>query len=138
MNQHRRSAFTLDRLSIDESPNVGVEAAELLLNRHEGLSVLNRGVDLQTIANDAGVAQKSCDLTLIVFRHLARIEIIKSGAIAIALPENYFPAQAGLRAFQNQKLEKPAVIVKRHAPLTIVIGNCQFSTRPLTAPDVTV
>src|SRR5437762_14239345 len=52
-SRYARAAFTFDRLSTDESPHISVETAKLFLNFQKGSGVLNCGVDLQTIGNDA-------------------------------------------------------------------------------------
>ena len=128
-----RAALSSDRLAVNESPHVSIEAAELLLNCQESLSVPNRGVDLQSVADDASVSEKFCDSPLIVFRDLARIEVVERDPIIVALAQNRFPTQPGLRAFEDQKLEERAIVMNAIAPLAIVIGDRQFSTRPMTA-----
>src|SRR4051812_11824298 len=41
------------RSSVDESPDISIEAAELLLHREEGLRIRYGTVDLQPVAHDA-------------------------------------------------------------------------------------
>jgi hypothetical protein len=43
----------------------------------------------------------------------------------LPLPEYGVPAQASLRAFQNQEFEELAVVVDRHAPFFVVIGGLE-------------
>src|SRR4051812_38864072 len=54
-----------DRVTVNELPDVGVEAAELLLNHQEGPSILDRRGDLETVPHDAGVGQERFDAGLV-------------------------------------------------------------------------
>src|ERR1700722_1460407 len=47
-----------------------------------------------------------------------------------ALLEDGVPAQARLRAFQDEELKPRAVIMHRHTPLGVVIRNRAFIMRP--------
>ena len=42
-----------DRFSVDEAPDILVEATELFLNREESLGVVNTGKDLCAVTDDA-------------------------------------------------------------------------------------
>ena len=46
-----------NRLSVDEAPNVCVEAAKLCLNFQETLRVVDSRNDLLSIADDAGIVE---------------------------------------------------------------------------------
>src|SRR4026209_569864 len=45
--------------SPDEPPDVGGEAAKLLLNREDAPPAAHRAIDLQPVANDPGILQQS-------------------------------------------------------------------------------
>src|SRR5258705_87476 len=47
-----------DRLAADELPEIRVETAEFFLHSEEGFRVLDRRVDLEPVADDAGVSEK--------------------------------------------------------------------------------
>ena len=132
MGLRRRTAFALDSSSIYESPDIFIETAKLFLDLKKCFGVPNGGIDLQTIADDAGVAEQFLNLALVVFCDLARIKVIKGRAVVLALPQNSLPTQPGLGAFENQKLEQRAIVMWGHAPLAIVIGDGQFSSGPMT------
>lgn len=109
------------RRPANKGPNVGVEASEFPLNCAEGLRVPHRADDLQTIANNAGITKETFDSCRRKSGYTCRIEIGERIAIGLALLENRFPAQAGLRTFKGQKLEKNPVTVNWHSPFRIVI-----------------
>src|SRR5690606_25630127 len=50
-----------------------------------------------------------------------RIEVRERAPIVLALAQDGPPAQAGLRAFEDQELEVPAVVAHGHAPFCVVI-----------------
>src|SRR2546425_7482561 len=111
------------RLAADESPNIGIKAAELSLDFEEGLGVLDRGSNFELIANDAWIGQQGFDFALAVFGDLPRLKIIEGRAEVGALIQNGLPTQTGLCALQNQKLKQHAVIMARHPPLRIMISD---------------
>ena len=47
--------YELTGFAVDEAPDVIVKRTEFLLNIQKALSVVHRGVDFSTIANDSGV-----------------------------------------------------------------------------------
>src|SRR5262249_34179645 len=49
-------------------------------------------------------------------------------------PQDGFPAQTCLRAFQDQKLKQSAIVMNGSAPFAIVISDGQITPRPL-APN---
>ena len=90
---------------LDEPPQVRVEAAELLPHLQERAGVGDGGVDLEAVADDARVGQQRGELRGIVPRDLDRIEAVENLAVTRTFPEHRFPAQSGLRAFEDQELE---------------------------------
>ena len=61
---------------------------------------------------------------------------IEGGAVVLALLEDRLPAQPGLGALQDQKLEQHTVVLERHAPFLIVIGNHQPAGCPIAPVHV--
>src|SRR2546430_12825897 len=59
--------------------------------------------------------------------------MVEDFAVTRALEQNRVPAQAGLRTFQDKKLEEHTVVVDRDAPFLVVIRNVDFFLRPMTA-----
>jgi hypothetical protein len=70
----------------------------------------------------------------VVLGDLARVESIERLPVRRPLPENRDPTQPRLRAFKNEHLEEPPIIMQRHAPLFVVITNVE---RIVTAPGTT-
>src|SRR5205814_4391111 len=56
--------------SADEAPDIGVEAAELLLHREELLCIGDRAVELEAVADQALVFHKAIDARRTEARHL--------------------------------------------------------------------
>ena len=106
-----------------ELPDVSVEAAEFLLHSEKGLGIDDGGPDLQAIAHDAGIGQQSSYSRRPVASDASSIEAIEGAAIIFALIENGGPAKSRLRAFQNEQLEQLTVVMQRHTPLAIVVGD---------------
>src|SRR5205807_4043497 len=120
------------RLSADELPDIVVESAELLLHSKKSLGVPGRGLNLETIPNDAGIVQKFSNFSAVISRYHRRVELRKGGPKVFPLCQDRLPAQARLRSFQDEKLKKHLIIMLRHAPFPIVIGNGQWTSCPRT------
>src|SRR5262249_19774610 len=105
----------------DEAPRVGIEGSELLLYHEKRPRVADGRLDLLPVPDDPRIEQQLLDALARVSRHLAGIEPAERAAIGFTLAQHGRPAQAGLRAFQQQELEVPAVVMDRHAPFPVVI-----------------
>jgi hypothetical protein len=125
-----RAADIHARAAADELPDIGIEAAKLLHHREKGLRVADGRRNLQPVAHDAGVAEQRVYFALTIARDNGRIEIVEYFAVALALAQDGVPAEAGLRAFEHQKLEQQPVVVYRHAPLLVVVANREFIFGP--------
>ena len=110
-----------DGLSVDETPDILVEATELFLHGEETLGVVNSGKDLCPVTDDARIVQQQLELTLAKARDLVRFETGKGRAIILSFSQDRVPAQARLRCLQDEKLKDQAVVMNRHAPLAIVV-----------------
>src|SRR5882724_75841 len=117
----------------DEAPRVAVEAPELPRHREQGPGVGHGALDLEPVANDAGIAQQPGHARRGESGDPRRIKLLDDLAITGALPEDGFPTQAGLSTLQDQKFEEQPVIVHRHAPFGIMIGNPELGARPRAA-----
>ncbi len=84
-NLLQRLAGVLSGLAADELPDVGVKAAELLLNGQERLRVLNRRCHLEPVAHNAGIRQQLGYLAFVVAGHHARVKVVERTAIIFAL-----------------------------------------------------
>src|SRR4051812_26068933 len=126
----RLSALSPQRLAVDKAPHVVVETSELALHFAESLRVGDRGIDLQSIANDAGVVHQCGDFPFVVPGDLRGIETVKRAAIVVALVQDRLPTETSLRAFENQKPKQARVVVKRHAPFFVVVSDRQWRPGP--------
>jgi hypothetical protein len=94
-----------DGLAAGELPDVPVKTAELLPDLEERPGVQDGGADFQAVADYPRVPQQALDLGGAVARDPARIETVISLAVIFPLVEYRRPAQARLRALQDQQLE---------------------------------
>src|ERR1700740_591945 len=85
-------------------PQEAVEAAVLLGQGEDGAGVAHRRLDLETVADDAGVGQRPGDLALAPARQASRIEAGEPPPVLLAAPQDGDPRQARLGAFQEQHL----------------------------------
>src|SRR5258706_3869916 len=125
-----------DRLAADEAPEVGVEAAELLLHGEKGFRVADGALDFQPIADDPRILQQYPFPARIETRDLSRIESRERLPVVLALLQDRFPREPGLRAFEDQELEQDAIVVHRHAPFLVVVGDAERRARPSAAPTL--
>ena len=120
----------------DPVPEIAAEGAELLLQGEKCPGVAHRGVDLQPVADDAGISQQRGAAACIEARHLDGIEAGEGLSIGRALAQDGGPRQPGLCALEREHLEQMAVIVYRPTPLLIVIaGVFLIARRHPTAAD---
>jgi len=82
----------LARRAVHELPDVRVERAEGVLHRQKAARVLHGGVDLQLVADDAGIGQQRRDLSVVVARDERRVKAVERPAIPLAPLENGQPA----------------------------------------------
>src|SRR5439155_6126381 len=107
-----RSPCVDDRVAAGELPDVGIEAAELLLYGEECLGILDRRADLLAVADDAGVGEQLAESALAIASDLLRIKLVERGAIILALLQHRVPAQTRLGRVEDQELEELAVVVQ--------------------------
>src|SRR5439155_27262189 len=93
------------RSTLRETPDVRVEAPELLLNDQEGFGILDGRCDLRSVANDAGVGEECSDLLRIVLRNSLRIESIEGLSERLAFLQHGEPGETRLCPFEDEKLE---------------------------------
>jgi len=117
----------------DEAPDVLVECPKLLLDRQKRLGVVDRRLDLQPIANNAGVQQQALLLSLAVLGDDGRIEVVEGFPVVLSLFENRLPTQTRLRPFKDQKLEQQTVIMDRDTPLLVVVFDVLLGLCPREA-----
>ena len=117
------SAMMDDGLAVDEAPEILIEAAEFLLHLQEGCGIADRGLNLQPIADNTSILKQPTHVTGIKSSNFLGIKLGKSPAIRLTLLQNGFPTQSGLGPIEHNELKELLILVQRHTPFTIMIGN---------------
>ena len=100
------------------------------MEREIRAGVTNRSGDFEPVAYDAGIGEERGDFFSIVTGNFLRVEMVKGAAVIFAFGENRRPAEAGLCALENQEFEERAIVVQRHAPLGVVVGEIERIAGP--------
>ena len=85
----------------------------------------HRAFDLGAIAHDAGVLHQALDFRRPVAGDFFRHKAVEGAAEIFALAQNGDPRQAGLKAVEHELFVERAVVVFRHAPFLVVIGDVE-------------
>ena len=91
-----------------------------------GFCVFHNRADLEAIANDALVFHERSLPGGREARNFLRVEVCERLLVVLSLLQNSEPAESGLHAFEVQHLEEMPVVVGRHAPFFVMIGNKQL------------
>src|SRR5438445_93362 len=110
------------RSTTRETPDVRVEAPELLFHDQEGFGIFDGGRDLRSVPDDAGVGEERPDLPRIVLRDFHGIESVEGFSERLAFLEHREPGETRLCPFQDEEFEKLAVVMFRNTPLVVVIA----------------
>src|SRR5688500_5054290 len=95
--------------------------------------VVDRRFDLAAVADDAGVSQQALHVAAREARDRLRIKIFEGAAEVVALAEDREPAETGLKSFQANFCEQPAIVRHRTTPFLIVIAEVKVvGPRPRT------
>ncbi len=119
----QRAPFVHAGFASDELPDVAIERTKLFLDAKERFRVFDRRGNFEFVADNSSVGKELFHLALVITRDALRIKPIERAAIVVPLVEDGVPAQSGLGAFQNQKLEEGAVVVHGHTPFLIVVAD---------------
>ncbi len=124
-NLGHRGPPVLKRPIVDERPEPGVEWPQRIGQAQVGPGVADSGANLGAIAHDAGVRQQASRVGLLIRGHPRRVEAVESRPIAVALAQDCDPGEPGLCALEHEQLEETSIVMDRHAPLVVVIGEVQ-------------
>src|SRR5262245_55695399 len=94
----RRSPAVLDGPTVHETPDVTVQAPMAGLEFERGPRVLDRRLDLEPVADDAGVFHQPVDLARAIARHALGVKTVERPSVVLALGEDGRPGQPGLGA----------------------------------------
>ncbi len=113
------------RLAVDEIPQQFGKAGAFFHDFEPGARREHRALDLGAIAHDAGVAHQPFDFGRPVARDFLRHKAVEGAAEIFALAQDGDPRQAGLKTVEHELFVERAVVVFRHAPFLIVIGDVE-------------
>ncbi len=99
------------------------EAAVTGPDRLQLLGVVDRRIDLEAVADNAGIGQQAFPVALAVGGHPVDVEALIGGAEAVAFLQDGEPAQARLVDFQHQTFEQHRIVTQGKAILVIMIGS---------------
>src|SRR5580692_1974 len=122
------------RLAVEVTPQQAREALFLVHDLEIGARRAHGALDLQAVADDAGVLHQPFELRRRVAGDLLGLEAIEGAAEVLALAQDRDPGEAGLEAVQQQLLEQRAIVEFRHPPFGVMIGDVN---RVLLRPGTT-
>src|SRR5579875_2721079 len=120
------------------APEEGIEGTELILDATHGACVIDRCLNLGTIADDTAIHQQPLDVGLTIPGDGCDVETLEGCAVSLPPLQDRIPTEARLRTFQNQHLEERAVVMPGHPPLLIVVAHKQVVGRPSAASQWSV
>src|SRR5262245_5721775 len=125
--RHARGGLELVdlRLAASEVPQQFREAGPFLHNVEIGFCAGDRAFDLGAVAYDADIVHQRVNLLGVVTRDLLRPEIVEGFAKVVALAQDGDPRQASLESVEDQLFIQRAVVIFRHAPFGVVIGDVE-------------
>src|SRR5262245_60690724 len=91
-----------ERLAVDEAPEVLAQALEL----EDAAGIVDGRLDLEPVADDAGIGEQALDLLVREAGDFRRVEAAERLAIALTLAQDRRPREAGLRALEREHLEQ--------------------------------
>jgi len=106
-----------------ETPEVGGERAELVAEIAGAAGVVDGGLDLPAVADDAGVGEEARHVARPEARDLLEVEPREGAAERVALPEDGEPGEAGLEPLEADLLEQAHVVRGRVAPFLVVVAE---------------
>ncbi len=110
-----------DGFVTDERP----EERHRIFQGQPGLGVAPGGLELETVADDAGVEHQVFDFGVAHLRHALHIKAVQHFPVVLTFAQNGDPGQPGLEPFEQKQLEQTLRIAQRRAPLLVVISHVQ-------------
>ena len=99
----------------------GIYGREMFETWYKMAALIQSGLDLSPIANDAGISHQSVDVIGCHRGHRRRDESTECGAQTVPFVEDRRPRQSVLEIGQGKHFEQRCVIMSRHTPLLIVV-----------------
>ncbi len=92
----------------------------------ENLGVVDGGLDLGAVTDDARIGDKALDVVVAVGSDLGRVETVEGTPVVLALLENGDPGESRLRALENYFLEQAPPIAVGRTPFLVVIVKVEW------------
>ena len=89
--------------------------------------IFYRGVDLEPVADDAGIGQQAIFLALAITGHFVDVEIVEGPEEIILFLQDGRPGKTGLVDFQDQPGEQVIVILNRKAIFIVMIMDVRIA-----------
>ena len=87
--------------------------------------VVDNGLDLRPVPNDASVAQQALDVGLVEACDRLDLEPSERAPEVLTLREDRPPAETGLETLEAEPLENRVIAMHRAAPLIVVVGEVE-------------
>jgi len=131
------SPAVLPRDMIGMLPEKIGKRTEFLLDKEHSLGVFSGGFDLQPVADNAWVTQKTFDVRIRKVRNLFNGKSGKSSAVILAFSQDGQPTQTRLGTLEDEHFKEPLVIVERQPPFSVVIIDRErVAAAPRTSVDL--
>src|SRR5258708_4720954 len=102
-------------------PDVAGQRSMFGAQIHRAPGVVDRGLDLAAVPDNAAVAEEPSDIAGTKSGHARNVEVSERAAELVTLPENREPTQPGLKPFKTHLLEQPIVVSDGDPPLVIIV-----------------
>jgi len=106
-------------------PDVRGERAVFLHERFGTTRVVDRGFDLSTMTDDAGVVQQATDFARAEARHARNVESGECLPECFSFPQDREPTEARLKSFETDFFEQPVVVNDRTPPFLVVVAKIE-------------
>lgn len=116
-----------------ELPEKRSQRTEFLLQLQGLAGIAQYGLDLASVTNDARITAQPLYISGSEGRYGRYVETVESMTESVPSVQDGAPAEAGLKAFQADFLEKQGILGDRHTPFKIVVAleqrvSCRYGT----------
>jgi len=106
-----------------EVPDVSGDRAFPFDQFERPLGVVDDGLDLAPVADDASVLEQAFDIVFGEFGNAGEIESVESVAEVLSLGQDGAPAQTRLETLQAYLFEQASIVRDGEAPFGVVVGK---------------
>lgn len=102
----RHFAAILEMIDLRYIPDKGPEKRHRVFQHQPGLGIAPGSIELEAIADDAGIEHQFFDFSVAHLRHTLHVEAIHHLAIVLAFAQHGDPGKPGLEPFEQKQLEQ--------------------------------